>query len=96
MVAFNFLGDAKEKTAADAGRTIKTAAVAYMLNSNGCPTVDDLIADGKLDEDTNTDDPWGLGYDIECRGDNVVVTSAGPDGEWDTEDDISTRKRDDG
>jgi len=34
-------------------------------------------------------DPWGNDYGFETEGDDVVVFSAGPDGELDTDDDIS-------
>ena len=35
-------------------------------------------------------DPWGTTYAIECRGDDIVVTSAGPDRAFGTADDISS------
>jgi len=34
-------------------------------------------------------DPWGNDYDFETDGDAVVVYSAGPDGEFETGDDLS-------
>ncbi|HEX5138873.1 MAG TPA: hypothetical protein VFY93_18020 [Planctomycetota bacterium] len=34
-------------------------------------------------------DPWGNDYGFEPDGDAVVVYSAGPDGEFDTDDDLS-------
>lgn len=36
-------------------------------------------------------DPWGNDYGFEPDGDGVVVYSAGPDGELDTDDDLSGR-----
>lgn len=35
-------------------------------------------------------DPWGNDYAFEPDGDGVAVFSAGPDGEFDTDDDLST------
>lgn len=92
VFALGFLGDAKTDIAKQEARTIKTAATAYLFTGTSCPTVEDLIADNKIDEDTNTDDPWGSGYEVDCRGDNIVVSSAGKDGEWETEDDITTKR----
>jgi len=33
-------------------------------------------------------DPWGGEYAFELDGDRVWITSAGPDGQWDTDDDL--------
>ena len=33
-------------------------------------------------------DPWGGGYDYWTDGDSYVLSSAGKDGEWDTDDDL--------
>jgi hypothetical protein len=33
-------------------------------------------------------DPWGNDYAFETEGDDVYVFSAGPDGEFDTDDDV--------
>jgi len=34
-------------------------------------------------------DPWGNDYGFETEGDEVFVFSAGPDGEFDTDDDVA-------
>jgi len=34
-------------------------------------------------------DPWGRDYHLECRGDEVWITSAGPDQRFGTLDDIT-------
>ncbi|MEM9191093.1 MAG: prepilin-type N-terminal cleavage/methylation domain-containing protein [Myxococcota bacterium] len=93
------LGKGKEGVAESNVSAIKQASLAYILDGNsGCPGIDDLIDAGELDEDSilneegRAADPWGNGYDIQCSGDNVVVTSAGEDGEFNTDDDISTRR----
>lgn len=92
VVALNFLGDAKTKVAAKDADTIKSIAIRYLFDNSGCPTVNDLLDEGMLDEDKNNEDPWGGSYEIECRGDNVVVTSPGPDGDLDTDDDVTTKR----
>lgn len=89
----------KEGIAESNVSTIKQAAVSYLLDGqSGCPSIGDLIDARELDEDSilneegEADDPWGNPYDIQCSGDNVVVTSSGEDGELNTDDDISTRR----
>lgn len=53
-----------------------------------CPTVSDLLVDGQLDRHKHVRDPWHMPYDVECSGDSVTVRSAGPDGDFRSEDDI--------
>ncbi len=36
-------------------------------------------------------DPWGGVYAFETEGEEAVARSAGPDGEFDTDDDLSSR-----
>jgi hypothetical protein len=36
-------------------------------------------------------DPWGNDYGFEPEGEQVAVFSAGPDGEFDTDDDLANR-----
>lgn len=86
-------GKAKVKTASNNVRTIRGAVQSYILNDgDGCPTVDDLIDAREIDETVDPLDPWDGEYDIQCDGDNIVVTSAGEDGEFNTEDDVSTHR----
>ena len=62
------LSGAKEDIAQQNVAAIKQAAIAYILDGgSGCPTVDDLIDDRKLDEDTDPQDPWGNAYELECN-----------------------------
>ncbi len=82
---------AKEKTAQSDVQTIDSAVQLYIMHGgNDCPTVDDLLEDGSLEEGKNTVDPWNNDYIIECDGDNITVTSGGPDGQPGNEDDISS------
>lgn len=83
------LGTAKEKTAQTDVQTIRSAVTLYLLEvGDGCPTMQDLLDESLLDSGKNSQDPWNGEYAIECEGDNVFVTSAGPDGQMGTEDDI--------
>lgn len=84
---------AKIRTAETNVHAIREGVQAYILDGyDGCPTVADLIETREIDETSETTDPWGNDYAIECNGDNVTVTSAGEDGQMGTEDDISTAR----
>jgi type II secretory pathway pseudopilin PulG len=77
-----------ERTRTDV-MTIEGAVNLYFVENRNadCPSVADLVEGGVLDDD-NTRDPWDQEYVIECSGDNVEVTSSGPDRQMGTEDDI--------
>ena len=84
----------KEKLALHDVATIRGSVLGYWLNGGeGCPTAPQLIALGALDETASPLDPWRNEYRVECRGTSVVVTSAGPDRQLGTQDDISTAQR---
>jgi len=57
-----------------------------------CPTVRQLIEEKHLDPDTSTLDAWGKPFVLECRSDEIYVTSLGPDGKLGTKDDIRVPK----
>jgi hypothetical protein len=42
----------------------------------------------ELDAAWNPRDPWGTEYAVECQSDEVIATSAGPDRNFRTADDI--------
>ncbi len=83
-----------EKSRINATRTdaqaIRGAVVQYLAENPGedCPTVEDLVEEGYLDKGRRSTDAWDRDFQVECEGDNVVVVSAGPDGQFGTEDDI--------
>lgn len=79
-----------DSTRTDA-QSVRSAAVMYVSENPGgdCPSVADLVDGGYLDSSRRTADAWDNDFSIECEGDDVVVVSAGPDGEMGTEDDIS-------
>lgn len=89
-----FVG-AKEKSALTDARTIRAAVKTWRMNEDGaaCPTMDQLVKDGILDEDGRRNDPWGTTFKIVCVGDDVAIRSAGPDGKFDTDDDLRVPKK---
>ena len=56
-------------------------------------TLDDLI-EAEVIEEEKLQDPWQGDFEAKFSGKNVVIQSAGPDGEFGTEDDVSSEKRD--
>lgn len=82
--------EAQVKTATTDARNIRQVATQYMALRSGaeCPTVQSLIADKELDSSGNTVDPWGQPYKIVCEGDDITVTSPGPDKQEGNEDDV--------
>jgi general secretion pathway protein G len=89
VVAHEGGGD-ERASAVDAGRRVLAAAQAWQTaNSEGCPTITQLVEDGQLEKSERTDDPWGNRYRIVCDGTHAVVRSAGPDKHPGTPDDVT-------
>lgn len=83
------LQKAKVKQTATDAKTISAAAEMYMAEGNGeCPTVQQLIDQKILSDKLNTKDAWDNDFQIECNEDGAIVRSAGPDGQFGSEDDI--------
>jgi general secretion pathway protein G len=84
------LNKAKLRQTESAVATVRSAVQLYMAtnNANDCPTMEQLIQDKTIDKATATKDSWDHDFRIECDGTEVTVTSAGPDGEFETEDDL--------
>jgi general secretion pathway protein G len=81
--------DAQIKTAKTTARSIRNVATQYLALKNGeCPTVQQLIAEKELDSAGDTKDPWGSQFTIRCDGDDVSVSSPGPDKKEGSQDDI--------
>jgi hypothetical protein len=49
--------------------------------------MDDLVGE-YLDRNKKSVDAWDNPFQIDCEGSDVIVTSAGPDEQMGTEDDI--------
>jgi general secretion pathway protein G len=68
---------------------VRSAVSLYIATNNAeCATMDQLIEDKVIDKSKSTTDSWDHPFRIECDGTEINVTSAGPDGQFDTEDDI--------
>jgi hypothetical protein len=50
--------------------------------------MEQLLQDKAIDKSTATRDAWDMDFRIECDGTEVTVTSAGPDKQFETTDDI--------
>jgi type II secretory pathway pseudopilin PulG len=77
-----------KSTQADA-QALRSAVMLYVAdNPRGCPTVEDLVSERYLDGSKRTADAWDTDFQVTCEDGDVVVISAGPDLEFNTEDDI--------
>jgi general secretion pathway protein G len=87
------LQQAKVKSAESAVQTVKSAVTLYIATNNSdCATMPQLLEDKQIDKSTATQDPWNHDFEISCDGTEISVRSAGPDGEFDTADDIPKDK----
>ena len=86
--------DAQVKTADQNAREIRNAVVRYRARgTDTCPTVTQLVSEKEIDTASNTNDPWGSAYKIECGDDEIYVLSLGPDKKEGTADDVSIPKK---
>jgi general secretion pathway protein G len=86
--------DAQIKTADQNAREIRNAVTRYRARgTDTCPTVTQLVSEKEIDTASNTNDPWGSAFKIECGDDEVYVLSLGPDKKEGTADDISVPKK---
>ncbi len=79
---------ARIKSTRNDAKAITSAAVLYMSDTDGCPTVQDLLEEKILDKNKSTKDAWDNDFSIECDEDGPVAISAGPDKQMGTDDDI--------
>jgi general secretion pathway protein G len=70
--------------------TVQSAVTLYFGQDPGadCPSVADLVEAGVLNRSARTTDAWDREFSVECQGEDIIVTSAGPDGQMGSEDDI--------
>jgi general secretion pathway protein G len=79
------LRKAQVKTTCVRLNDIGAAAELYMMDNTDCPSMDDLKADLKGDPD----DSWNNEMKVECPSeDEIIVISAGRDGNFGTDDDL--------
>lgn len=68
---------------------IQLAAQSFRAqHSEGCPTLSLLEEEHFLDRATREDDAWGNRFRIHCDGGRMSVSSAGPDAQLNTSDDV--------
>ena len=87
-------------TAAQASvKSLSEACTSYYIKMKKLPTSLNQLVEGSDDDPPIVDggdgaliDPWDNEYKYEVRGKRFFITSAGPDGEFGTEDDISSDK----
>ena len=83
------LEEARIKSTKTDAQALRSAIMLYVAdNPRGCPTVEDLINERYLDGSKRTADAWDTEFQISCEDGDIAVLSAGPDLEFNTEDDI--------
>ena len=77
-----------KNTQADA-QALRSAVMLYVAdNPRECPTVEDLVTERYLDGSKRTADAWDTPFQVSCEEGEIIVISAGEDGQFGTEDDI--------
>jgi len=83
------LEKARIKTTKTDAQSLRSAVMLYIAdNPRACPTVEDLVSERYLDSSRRTADAWDVPFQITCESGEITVLSAGPDLEFNTEDDI--------
>ncbi len=81
---------AKINTTKTRAQAIYNGYVIWSADNPGkCPSPQDLVDSQALQKGKDVTDAWGQDFSIKCDGNDAQVTSAGPDGQFGTEDDIS-------
>ena len=83
------LDKARVKSTKTDAQALRSAVMLYVAdNPRQCPTVDELVSERYLDGARRTADAWDTDFQISCEDGEIAVISAGPDLEFNTEDDI--------
>ncbi len=83
------LEKARLKTTKTDAQGLRSAVMLYVAdNPRGCPTVEELVSERYLDGTRRTTDAWDTPFQISCEDGDIAVLSAGPDLQFNTEDDI--------
>lgn len=91
VMAFNRFKDAQLEDARNNAVQVQQLSEQYQLQKRKCPrNVQELKAAGFAAREAK--DPWGNEFEIRCdQASNIEVISSGPDGQPNTEDDISSQ-----
>ena len=101
VVGVNRMMETAKRDAARSGvQNIVQAATAYNIEHRRWPTDIKQLVEAKGNDEQPyitggegaLNDPWGMQFKMERKGKRIVVMSAGPDGLWDTDDDIRSDK----
>jgi hypothetical protein len=84
----NAARDAQSSSRSDANQIVVAAQSFRAQHSEGCPTLSQLEEERILSRDAREDDAWGNRFHVRCDDEQIVVSSAGPDGVPNTADDI--------
>ncbi|HVZ71946.1 MAG TPA: type II secretion system protein GspG [Polyangia bacterium] len=75
-------------------KAARDAVTQYMIETPSCPKSIDELVSGKFLDKNNATDPWGSKLSLKCPGtndtDGADVSSAGPDKQDGTADDIKS------
>lgn len=83
------LEEARIKSTKTDAQALRSAVMLYVAdNPRQCPTVEDLVNERYLDGSRRTADAWDTDFQISCEDGDIAIVSAGPDLEFNTEDDI--------
>lgn len=83
------LEKARIKSTKTDAQSLRSAVMLYVSeHPRECPTVEDLLSERLLDSSRRTTDAWDTEFQITCEDGEIAVVSAGPDLEFNTEDDI--------
>jgi prepilin-type N-terminal cleavage/methylation domain-containing protein len=95
VAAFGSFTEARLKQAETDARGVRAAVKSHWLleATTECPTMDELQSSRMIDEAGKKTDPWGKGWRLNCEGDGIQVISAGPDQQFETQDDIQVPER---
>ena len=82
--------DDPEHNVKTGARVFRTAVKSWQAGRSAttCPTLAQLESERYVDPGMSGVDPWGTEYRLSCANDEITVSSAGPDGHWDTRDDV--------
>jgi general secretion pathway protein G len=84
------LQKAKKNQARTDASTVASAVSMYLAEhgSDDCPTMQELTEGNFISSRQSTKDPWDHEFQIDCSGDEPVVTSGGANGTFGDDDDV--------
>ena len=91
---FRSFNRAKLQVAKQRVKAVREATAQYMIDNNNCPQSLDVLIGQKYLDRNNAKDPWDKPFVFKCPGtndtDSADVSSAGPDKQDGTVDDIKS------